>query len=624
MKKLFAIVLCVLLVGVIGLTAFAANDTKIIVTADKTAVQRGDTVTVTVSVSGSDPFTSLGYIQDRDSAYFTVSTGVMQPALEQDCIPTIKSFTQSSGFAAGGFWDPDAEEYVAVTVNGDVLVLTLTIKDDAPFGSFTVTDLVNVMNNTTEVPFTLVEDTITVISGHSYTPENTGDADTHKLVCGDCGDTQTEPHIWDEGKVTDVPTVDKEGEMTFTCICGATETQPIPKLDPPAEEFTSITVTVDKTTVHRGDTVNVEILLEGNALWSSMGYRPHSDSSYYTIGRHTFGEALSEPGSASVMNFSKKDGLLVAGYTDYDTEQDISVTVNGVILSFPITIKDDAPFGSFTVTKDANAKNGSKVLQITLQEESITVVCDHRNSTCTPLDEESHSLVCPDCQLNETVAHNCINGTCADCGWKEPYLVIFADEDGTELSRATYYYGDTVVAPAAPTKAADKTFTYTFDGWDEDVVPVTGSTTYTATYKATYIDYTITFVHEDGTVIATGTYHYGDTVTVPADPTKENTSAVTYKFIGWDKQIVPVEDNATYTAQFESINKIPDLDGNGELTDADAVYLLRHTLFPEDYPANMDMDINCDGEVTDADAVYMLRHTLFPELYPLYPKNSNQ
>jgi hypothetical protein len=63
-----------------------------------------------------------------------------------------------------------------------------------------------------------------------------------------------------------------------------------------------------------------------------------------------------------------------------------------------------------------------------------------------------------------------------------------------------------------------------------------------------------------------------------------------------------------------------DFTGDGQLTDADAVYLLRHTLFPEVYLLIGNGDINSDGGVTDADAVYLLRYTLFPEEYPLYPQ----
>ena len=60
-----------------------------------------------------------------------------------------------------------------------------------------------------------------------------------------------------------------------------------------------------------------------------------------------------------------------------------------------------------------------------------------------------------------------------------------------------------------------------------------------------------------------------------------------------------------------------DFNGDGELTDADAIYLLRHTLFPEQFAVSGNADCNGDGEVTDADAIYLLRHTLFPEQFPL-------
>lgn len=65
---------------------------------------------------------------------------------------------------------------------------------------------------------------------------------------------------------------------------------------------------------------------------------------------------------------------------------------------------------------------------------------------------------------------------------------------------------------------------------------------------------------------------------------------------------------------------VADFTGDRATTDADAVYLLRHTLFPEDCPLSGDGDINADGVISDADAVYLLRHTLFPEDYPLFPQ----
>lgn len=62
-----------------------------------------------------------------------------------------------------------------------------------------------------------------------------------------------------------------------------------------------------------------------------------------------------------------------------------------------------------------------------------------------------------------------------------------------------------------------------------------------------------------------------------------------------------------------------DFDGNGVLTDRDALYLLRHTLFEDTYPITADGDVNGDGEVTDKDALYLARHVLFGDRYPLYP-----
>ena len=203
------------------------------------------------------------------------------------------------------------------------------------------------------------------------------------------------------------------------------------------------------------------------------------------------------------------------------------------------------------------------------------------------------------------------------------YTVTFLDEDGTEIAKATYHYGDKVTAPAEPSKAADNTYTYTFVGWDQEVADCTGDATYTATYKASYIEYTVKFVYEDGVLISEKAYHYGDPVEVPDDPEKAPTAEGVYTFIGWDKEITAVTGDVTYTAQFTFAQTLPDFTGDGQVTDADAIYLLRNTLFPESYPLSGNGDINCDGQITDADAIYLLRHTLFPENYPLYPKKED-
>ena len=108
-----------------------------------------------------------------------------------------------------------------------------------------------------------------------------------------------------------------------------------------------------------------------------------------------------------------------------------------------------------------------------------------------------------------------------------------------------------------PVKAATPQYTYTFAGWDKEIVPATESTTYTATYTAKLNDYTITFVDDNNTQLSQAKYPYGTTSEniVKPNPSKAETDQYIYAFTGWDKEIVTVTQDATYKATYKATLK---------------------------------------------------------------------
>ena len=60
-----------------------------------------------------------------------------------------------------------------------------------------------------------------------------------------------------------------------------------------------------------------------------------------------------------------------------------------------------------------------------------------------------------------------------------------------------------------------------------------------------------------------------------------------------------------------------DLDGNGRVTEDDAIYLLQHVLMPELFAVSQSVDYDGNGTVNEDDAIYLLQHVLMPDLFPL-------
>ena len=74
-------------------------------------------------------------------------------------------------------------------------------------------------------------------------------------------------------------------------------------------------------------------------------------------------------------------------------------------------------------------------------------------------------------------------------------------------------------------KAADAQYTYTFAGWDKEIVTVTGDVTYTAEFNKTVNKYTVTWSIDGNT--ETQTYEYG-AMPEHAEPTKAADKQYTY------------------------------------------------------------------------------------------------
>lgn len=148
---------------------------------------------------------------------------------------------------------------------------------------------------------------------------------------------------------------------------------------------------------------------------------------------------------------------------------------------------------------------------------------------------------------------------------KRLYTINFVDSDGNNLQTDTLGYDETPsYRGSTPTKKEDDKYTYEFF-WSPAVSKVTGDTTYTVSFKKTEKKYKITFVNEDGTVLQSSDYKYGDTPKYTGqEPSKDETAEYIYEFANWSPNITQVTKDATYTAVFKSTDKLYTITFMGE------------------------------------------------------------
>ena len=137
------------------------------------------------------------------------------------------------------------------------------------------------------------------------------------------------------------------------------------------------------------------------------------------------------------------------------------------------------------------------------------------------------------------------------------YTVTFYDEDGTKiLWKEVLDYGATPVYKGEkPMKEGNQQYSYSFMGWDEDIVPVTGDAVYKAVFMQNINKFTVTFRDADGvTELQSQNYEYGQVpVYEGVTPTKSGDAQYSYVFDGWDKEITAVTEYTVYTAQYKEV-----------------------------------------------------------------------
>ncbi len=113
-----------------------------------------------------------------------------------------------------------------------------------------------------------------------------------------------------------------------------------------------------------------------------------------------------------------------------------------------------------------------------------------------------------------------------------------------------------------PTKTGNAQYSYPFTGWTPALEPVSeaGQRTYTAQFGEEINSYTITFANVDGNgAQRTADVEYGQTPVCPVTPEKVD-GVNSYAFTGWNKSIVPVVGEETYTATFSSTPTVRQFD----------------------------------------------------------------
>ena len=217
MKKIFPILLCILLISVMAFSASAAGSSVALIPSE-TTLERGDTFTIVANLTNADAI-KLGTVAlDYDTNVFEMTGGACHVA---GANPAVVLPAQKVGtFFLGA----------ETVVSGKIFTFNFKVKADAAFGTYTFTPTAAIgVANGTQISASTT--TITVACKHTFGNWTDAGDGKHSRICSKCQNVQAETHEWNDGTAKPAATCDTPGKIEYKCtFCAATKTEDVKAL----------------------------------------------------------------------------------------------------------------------------------------------------------------------------------------------------------------------------------------------------------------------------------------------------------------------------------------------------------------------------------------------------------
>lgn len=282
-----------------------------------------------------------------------------------------------------------------------------------------------------------------------------------------------------------------------------------------------------------------------------------SPASVSNIGCETAsGDITATPNAGyNFVNWTLPEGVTAAnGYDANSNPIRIHATATGKTITANIAARNDI---NYTVKHWQQNLNDDNYTEVTADQQTL----QGTTATATTAAAKSYTGFTAQAFSQGTIAGN--GSTIINIYYnRDTYTITWVDGDGNtiETDQNVKYGATPTYNGATPTKTQTNAFTYTFNGWDAELVAVEANATYTATFSEEPRPYTITWNNYDNAELTTTSSYWDETPAYPVHlgtPTYTDAQNHLYRFTGWDPAIHEVNsDNNIYTAQYVLVEHI--------------------------------------------------------------------